>query len=86
MVTKKLLDPADRGRKGGKARLRTMTAQQRQHSAKRAVLARWRKATAEEKSEAARKAVLARWARTKAETQAKEHWEGRRWLKSPRSQ
>jgi hypothetical protein len=65
MVKRKLLDPAARGRKGGKARLRTMTTEERQRSARTAVLARWLKATAEQKSEAARKAVLARWARVK---------------------
>ena len=72
MAKRKLLDPADRGRKGGKARLRTMSPEQRQRSARRAVLARWRKATAKERSEAARKAVLARWG-TKAKMHAKEH-------------
>ncbi len=49
--------------RGGKGRLRTMTAEERQRSARRAVLARWRKTPAEERSEAARWAVLARWAR-----------------------
>lgn len=65
MVKRRLFDRAARGRKGGKARLRTMTGEERQRSARRAVLARWRKTTAEERSEAARKAVLARWARAK---------------------
>lgn len=71
MVKKKLLDPAARGRKGGKARLRTMTVEERQRSARGAVLARWRKTTAEERSKAARKAVLARWARAKVKKQIK---------------
>ena len=75
-MVKKLLDPAARGRKGGKARLHTMTAEERQRSARGAVLARWRKATAEERSESARKAVLARWAKAKTKKRAKESRRG----------
>ncbi len=61
MAAKKLLDPADRGRKGGKASLRTMTPKERQHRARRAVLARWKRTTKAQRQEIARQVVLARW-------------------------
>lgn len=39
----KPMTPAEMGRKGGKARLRTMTAKQRREQAKMAIAVRWAK-------------------------------------------
>jgi hypothetical protein len=39
-----LVDTAELGRKGGKARAKKMTKQERSESARKAVLARWAKA------------------------------------------
>ena len=54
------------GRRGGKARLRTMTAEERTASARGAVMARWALTPPEVRREIARKAVQARWAQVKA--------------------
>jgi hypothetical protein len=66
MIRKKLLDPAERGRKGGKARLLSMTPEERQFGARRAALARWRGMTKVQRREIGRKTAQARWARERA--------------------
>ncbi len=63
---KKILTPAERGRLGGKARLRTMTKAQRQSIARKASRAALEALSPEQRREAARKAVLARWKRYRA--------------------
>ncbi len=60
----KLLHPADRGRKGGKASLLTMSAEQRRRRARRAALVRWKKTSRIQRSEELRRVVLARWEKT----------------------
>ncbi len=55
----------ERARKGGIARKKALTNEQRQRIARQAALARHRRSTKAERQEAARKAVLARWAREK---------------------
>ncbi len=67
----KLPDYAALGRKGGKARLRTMTPEQRQEIAKAASRARHRKLTPEQRQKIARKAIQARWARVQAKKKGK---------------
>jgi len=66
-------DYAALGRKGGKARLRTMTPEQRQEIAKAASRARQRKLTPEQRRTIALKAIRTRWAkaRRRAQTRAK---------------
>ncbi len=71
MARGKLRSPADRGRKGGKARLRTMNAEERSRVARRAALARWSRTTKAERRDALRKAISARQARRRAARAAK---------------
>lgn len=65
---KKPPDYAALGRKGGKARLRTMTREERQDIARRAARAWFKKTTKEQRQAIARKAVQARWARARRST------------------
>jgi hypothetical protein len=60
-MTRKLLDPADRGRRGGKTRAARLTPEERRNAARRAALARWQGTTAAQRREAVGKLVLARW-------------------------
>lgn len=72
MAKKRLLDPAERGRKGGRARVRAMTAGELRAAARRAAQALNKSRTPAERQAAARKAVLARWAREKDRRRARE--------------
>lgn len=63
---RRLLDPAARGRRGGKRRLMTMTKEQRSESARRAALARHAKTPRAERRRAALKALRARWRQYRA--------------------
>jgi hypothetical protein len=63
---RRLLDPAERGRKGGKRRLVTMSDEQRRESARKAALARHARTPKAERKRAARSLVLIRWARYRA--------------------
>jgi hypothetical protein len=53
------------GSKGGKARSRALSKDERKKAASDAVNARWRKSTKAERSAAARRASRARWSRAK---------------------
>jgi hypothetical protein len=75
-MTKPKPDWASYGRKGGKARLRTMTKAQRQAVARkgaRAAQARWKTLTPEQRQEAVRRAVLARWKKHRASKKKTQH-------------
>jgi len=63
---KKQPDYAALGRKGGKARLRTLSPEQRREIASKAGRARLRKISAERRREIARKAIRIRWAHARA--------------------
>ncbi len=65
-------DYAALGRKGGKARLRTLSSAQRREIASKAGRARLRKITPEQRREIARKAIRIRWARVRAKKRAQE--------------
>lgn len=56
-----VLTVAEAGRKGGKARLKTMTPEERSEVAASGGKATAKKRSAKERSEAARKAATARW-------------------------
>jgi hypothetical protein len=62
---KKLLDPAERGRKGGKTRAARLSPEERRNAARRAALARWQGTTAAQRREVVGKLVLARWQRAR---------------------
>jgi ubiquinone biosynthesis protein UbiJ len=59
----KMLTVAEAGRRGGKARLKKMTPEQRQQVARKGARARARSLTPEQRKESARKAARARWAK-----------------------
>ncbi len=69
---KKQPDYAALGRKGGKARLRTLSPEQRREIASRAGRARLRKVSAERRREIAREAIRIRWARTRVKKRHRE--------------
>ena len=70
--TKQQPDYAALGRKGGKARLRTLSPAQRREIASKAGRARLRKISPEQRREIARRAIRIRWARAKAKSRAQE--------------
>jgi len=59
------------GRKGGKARLRTMTKAERQEIARKAIKARYARTTKADRQEIARNAAKARWAKVKQKKPSK---------------
>jgi len=61
MAKEKLWDPRDRGHKGGTARAKRLSPEERSQGARKAALARWKKTPKAERQELARHAVLARW-------------------------
>ena len=66
MAKEKLWDPRNRGHKGGTARAKRLSPEERQQGARKAALARWRKTPKAERSEGARRAVLVRWQKYRA--------------------
>lgn len=62
-----MLTVREAGRRGGKARLKKMTAEERQRVARQGAAARSAKLTAKQRSAAARKAAKARWNKKKSE-------------------
>lgn len=65
MTRKRLSDPADRGREGGKVRAARLTPEERRSAARKAALARWRGTTEAQRRKAVGKLVLARWKRAR---------------------
>lgn len=64
--SQKMLTVAEAGRRGGKARLKKMSREERVRVAQLGVQARLKKLTADQRREVARKAAQARWQREKA--------------------
>lgn len=60
------IPPTVAGRRGGLARKRSLSREERRAIAQAAAVARWDKTPAKARSDGARKAVLARWERAKA--------------------
>lgn len=61
------MDVVEAGRKGGKARLEKMTAEERRRVANLGVKARLQKMTPEQRRRIARRAAKARWAQQKTQ-------------------
>jgi len=64
-----MLTVAEAGRKGGKARLKKMTPDERQRIARRAAKALNAKLTPQQRKESARRAAQARWAKARKKNQ-----------------